>query len=348
MGAHAGPETEPRPLELFPVRGRPYERRPGAQVPVFDDLKRIPFPAGFKLDSTETEDWPEVMEKLARCVPMSLFSDHFTALPHPKDRGIKAPPNLKGLSLAEGLDALCDYYGRLWWRDQDALFFRSRRWFVDRLYEVPPPVLAFLRQELAAHAKLDAEGLTALSRLTFRQLEGLNAASALAELGIRRGMVLFYRDPQGARAAHGYLQVYATLNETQKGKVLTPSGLPIAEMAPEQQQALVQMLVVERGHTILDRLADFRLRAHQGTAVVRRRESVRVYRLGFTYADRTPFLARWRWRTTTGLATAHPSRAPALLRSGESGSRATSGSKDAPSPGRADAAHPGPAGRGSP
>ncbi len=28
-----------------------------------------------------------------------------------------------GMSLAEGLDALCARYGKVWWRDGDALFF---------------------------------------------------------------------------------------------------------------------------------------------------------------------------------------------------------------------------------
>jgi hypothetical protein len=253
-------------VELLPVRGSPYERRPDGQVPVYRELEGKPFPAAFRLEAGKRLRWAEIIARLAPLLGMPLFSDDYSAAPTPSERGGKPLPDLSKLSLAEGLNALCDAYRCLWWYHDGALFFRSRTWFIERAYLVPPAVLEGLRKRLQVGSRLQIRDLDALARLTPRQLIGLNAqagveAGALKvsdsrDYGVRMGR-------REARVAHGYLQVFATLDLRRKARVLTPEGLPAAAMSEVQRELFSLLLAVEYGPEMLAEPSALRLRAEQ-------------------------------------------------------------------------------------
>jgi hypothetical protein len=161
--------------DLLPRRGNPYERQ--SRPADYSDLERVPFPPDFKRDLS-TSTWGEVLEDLAKYLPTSLYSDEFTFIASPIEHDRTEPPKLAGKNLVEALDALCGYYHRLWWREGDRLFFRSRTWFIEKQYEAPPPVLGALRRQLEATGRLDPTGFDLLSKLTREQLQGLNAIAA--------------------------------------------------------------------------------------------------------------------------------------------------------------------------
>ncbi|HZO88539.1 MAG TPA: hypothetical protein VFB38_09380 [Chthonomonadaceae bacterium] len=278
--------------DLLPVRGYPYKRQRGTQPPAYPDLERTPFPPEFKLDPNKTTTWTQVVAELSRHLSLPLFSDAFTFRFVPRQRDSANLPDLSKLSLAEGLDALCSRYHYLWWYEDGMLFFRNRTWFIERQYEVPPPVLALLRRQLETSGQFDTQALDALSRLTRRQLEGLNALTALDKGGLK----LSYTDPEAyerlrgdslARGAYSYLQVYAQLNEEQKRQALSPQGLPLAQMSPAQQQALLQILFMELWSELPAPPADISFRVEQKVEAPRNPQAPAVARIDFV-AERLP------------------------------------------------------------
>lgn len=239
---------------LLPVRGRPYPPPPDAVPAVYDDLERMPFPPKFRLSTDRAYAWSEVVEQLSQHLPMPLFSDDFTGTRDPRSR-IELP-DLARLNLAEALDALCKAHGRLWWREGDALFFRSRTWFVERRYEVPPPTLALLSERLGKEHRLDTVVVAALSRLTLQQLQGLaGAANFQLDRGHARlrGSVFFQ-----AQRAFLFLQFYSTLSASQQRQVLSSQGLTWERMPLSQQHAFFDLAAISQGRRVLkerDRLS---------------------------------------------------------------------------------------------
>jgi hypothetical protein len=275
--------------ELLPVRGRPYEADKKAPAPGEDDLAHRPLPASFRSNVAAASTWPEVLNQISRSLDMSIYSDDYTAMPAPSDRSAADSESIEGKSVAEALDALCRRYNCLWWRDGSRLFFRSRHWFIERQYEVPPRVLSLLRQQLVATGRLDTQALTALSTLTSRQLQGLNGISGFDSGGAFR----IARDFGGARAAHDYLQIYALLTEAQKQRVLAEGGLPVTQMLPNQQQAFLRMLAINRGREGVDQFPQLSLKAElAGPLASLATPCLQVITLYFVSKESDPRLAR--------------------------------------------------------
>ncbi len=245
--------TPPEALVGTPAaRGCPYpprDRAPTGQppradavAPAYPDLEAMPFPArGFR--QTYPSTWPETFARLGERLPYALYSDYFPAAPFGKEPsyfandpdGEKNPPMLalERMSVAAGLDALSARYGKVWWREGDALFFRSRLWFLDRLYQMPPPVLTALQKQLQHQGKLDPRAVDLLASLTWEQRAGLDR---LVQEKLKRWI------PGCAPSMAWLLRAYSLLTEQQKKRVLGPGGLPFAQMTPAQRRSYQEAL----------------------------------------------------------------------------------------------------------
>lgn len=238
------------PQGLVETRGNPYPprdprraRSAAAGSREYEDLEGMPFPArGFR--QTYPSTWPEVFRQLAERLPFALYSDYFPVPPigwavpadwNPREETGNPPiPPLEKMSLAQGLDALCARYGKVWWRRGDALFFRSRTWFLDRLYQVPPPVLKALRQKFRTLGRLDRQGIDLLAGLTRRQLSGIGLLTEEELNGSPRG----YLEHQ----MYLPLRVFALFTQEQKARALSEAGVPFRQMTPTQQRAYREAL----------------------------------------------------------------------------------------------------------
>jgi hypothetical protein len=262
----------PPPTPLLAVRGNPYHYSPGskAKLPVYPDLQKLPFPSGFKLEKGQEVAWRDVLAELAKHIALPIYSDDFTFSTIAQDRlygsrddkidpsvrSFAARPKFTKLTLPEGLDALCNQYGYLWWYRDGALFFRSRTWFIEQQYEVPPSVLAFVRKQLKTESKLNAEGLMVLSTLTKKQLLALCSTNLTygpeqikrrEEVGARSyDFSVRFEESGDFEIAWDSLQIFALFNDEQKQKALSSEGLPLMEMNPTAQQAIVQMLFAQQ------------------------------------------------------------------------------------------------------
>jgi hypothetical protein len=296
--------------DLLPVRGNPYHFDPNRAdatrkppLPRYPLLEKMAFPADFQLAADGLAAWRDIVAELARHLSLPIYSDEyaFSPAPDPANRlsyfpeasqPVGAPAlvrELKRVTLEAGLDALCNRYHYLWWYEGGALFFRSRTWFIERQYEMPPEVLALLESHLRkSGGRYDSACLTALSTLTLHQLQGLNVTSASHRPQLDR-LTQFYQ----ARYSYAYLQVISMLDEAQKEKVLSQSGLPLAEMNPQQQAAFIRMMFITRGPEILYRLPNIWLKAdqpavHPSTATPQFQTPV----LYFSYKDGDAAIAR--------------------------------------------------------
>jgi hypothetical protein len=251
--------------EVLPVRGRPYTRR-SRTAPVYPDLVRRRFPPAMRRDNLKGLVWSQVVEKLADHLDTPLYSDDYVAMPRPEERGGRPLPEIEKLDLPAGLDALCNHYGYLWWYARGAIFFRSRTWFLEREYLVPPATLDLVGKQLLANGQFDTSTLKALSKLSSHQLIGLNALAGTANgaLTLGDGARREYGNRMGrrdARLAHGYLQAYASLLKGQQEKVLTPGGLPVAEMTAEQRESFLTFLALHYGPDMVLAPEELSLRA---------------------------------------------------------------------------------------
>jgi hypothetical protein len=234
-------------------RGTPYAVEPNIQSKLrgkhaagegsldYRDLERAPFPGG-NLRITYPARWPDVLVQLMDRLPYALYSDFFPSPPVSTGPGVYPNPATRSsgtsprpsepMSVAAALDLVCAQHGRIWWREGDAIYIRSRTWYLDRLSQVPPPVLARLGEQLRTGGKLDREGFRLLAGLTARQLAGFRTLILEA-----RG-----RDSRDTRYSgletrlFGLLRVYALLTLEQEQRVLG-DGLAFQQMTPTQQQA---------------------------------------------------------------------------------------------------------------
>lgn len=248
------PEWARKSVDRTPVRGAPYPERkrpPGAtaspaQPAGYADLEKLPFPAkGFQESFPGT--WTKIFAQLGRRLPFALYSDGFTGLPVGRSAGMEAgdpegPQNparipVERLSVAAALDALCKRYGRIWWREGDALFFRSRTWFLDEQYVVPRPVLQRLAEQVQTSGRIDEKSLELLAQLSPQQLHGMHRI--VEEL---YGPVAWSGRTLGV---FWLLRVYQMLSGSQKSRVLR-DGLPVVAMTPQQQRAYREALFVSR------------------------------------------------------------------------------------------------------
>jgi hypothetical protein len=252
-GIHITP-PDPKSTSATDMRGSPYVttqpgrgHAPESDATRYADLERIPFPAkGFR--QTIPSGWLEAFRQLGERLAFSLYSDHFRTLPlgwtpspglDPREVSGNPPPlPLDKLSIASGLDELCARFGKIWWRHKDALFFRSRTWFLDRSYEVPRPVVTALRQQLSSTGRLDTRSVDLLAGLNPYQLAGV---------GLLAG-----EEAGGHPSGRGYmefrmyrpLRLYAALTRTQKEKALSERGLAFGDLTQLQQRAYQETLFV--------------------------------------------------------------------------------------------------------
>jgi hypothetical protein len=293
-GGHSGFAGFPDTLfkaNLLPVRGRPYKGRAGDPPVSYTDLERMPFPEKFRLDPGKPASWSQIVIQLSKHLSMPLYSDDFAGTRDPHGAPTSQFPNPAGLSLTQGLDALCRAHGRLWWRRGDALFFRSRTWFVEKRYEVPPPTLALLSKQVGTLDEMNPAALTTLSRLTIHQLQGLSGATNFQLTLAPRGKGISLQGRDGVffdtRKAFFYLQLIAALTQSQRREVLSPQGLRYARMNPSQQQALLVIALGLAGRGVLQQLPTLALHVTPAKpSSVKRTNPVPVMPLQFRYADK--------------------------------------------------------------
>ncbi len=226
------------------------------------DLETRPFPPAFRLDPKRVPTWSEVVGELSRHLPFALYSDDFAGT-RDWQRQRVLPADLSRFSLAAGLDALCKAHDRLWWRSGDALFFRSRAWFYERRFEVPPPVQARLAEQIDLERGLTPAAFTTLSRLSLQQLQGLSAAAAFEAR--RRGVST--RERYGwyyyVRRAYPLLRFFGTLSERQK-RLVFAEGLRPDDMSPAQREQFLFLAILSDYRDVLDDPAAVRLRIRSG------------------------------------------------------------------------------------
>lgn len=260
---------------LLPVRGSPYPPAPPlkgqeamndatdtaaapAAVPAppsYDDLERMPFPAEAAKKVAEGADWAKILAQLSRSVDMPVLSDAFSAARSLRVASSSTtPPSLAGLSLAQGLDILCQAQGYLWWRENGALFFRSRTWFIEKLYEVPPPVLERLSEQTDGGTRLTAEALDTLASLTLHQIEGLAGLGVTRAPGASANSFAAH-EPMMAGMDTPYvfplLELWAQLPPAQKQAVLSESGLPPSALTNAQEQRCLTLVASRYGREAL-------------------------------------------------------------------------------------------------
>ncbi len=264
----------PKSDDVLPVRGDPYHRRKDDGKPQFPDLEKQPFPAAFQAKRGQLSTWPDMMRELHRLLPYPLYADDYLAYPAARDRhGERHPglpehvppfPSLKGMSLAQALDALCNHFHRLWWREGGSLYFRSRTWFIERQYEVPQPILDAIHSTLGVRGEIDAATLLSLASLTAKQLHGLDRVMGKVAGGDEdRETVFSYYGSQPRWGAHEFLNVFAALDSNRQKQVFSPQGLPLAGMNRRQRDALISMLAVEHGADALRNYPDLSLQIEQ-------------------------------------------------------------------------------------
>jgi hypothetical protein len=249
-----------RPQDRFATRGHPYENAsvtlPGkkgdkAKQP-YAELENTPFPPGVLPEddaSLRRVSWPWILGRLAQKAPqLALLSDAFTGTLSVLAFNQKPPitaRDLADISLAEGLDRLCDAYKRVWWREESGLLlFRSRTWFLEQEYEVPEMAALRIAEELRRPTPNWSRLLNVFMGLTREQLQGFAAATGYYEQltsgpsgpGDRYGA-----QSQFLRASHAYdrLQIFRELSSGQQARALSRDGLPVSAMGEEAMVGLI-------------------------------------------------------------------------------------------------------------
>lgn len=252
-GANMGEERDVA-LDLLPVRGSPYARPISRRSPKYPELESVVFPEAIDSSRWKNATWDEALASLSAHLDFPLYSDSYSYLLMPQDRGDLPMPDLAKKPLPEALDALCERYHYLWWFQDGALLFRSRTWFLERLYEVPFATLALLEKQLKAKGTLDAEAIAALSELTPLQLEGLGvmALSATGELqsaatGSRDSYRRLRSGANSSYHVYSYLRLFKTLSEKQKQEAMSAGGLSFESLSPAQQRTLSFTLMELQG-----------------------------------------------------------------------------------------------------
>jgi hypothetical protein len=195
------------------------------------ELETKPFPArGFRQQVPSV--WPQVFRQLSERLPLALYSDSYPSTPfRPMTSTESALLPLEKMSIAEALDALCTRHDRVWWQRGDALFFRSRTWFLDKRSTLPAPLRQQLDERLRANQRLDAGVLDQLATLTFPQLYGFSER-ALEQRG--EGWGGWNRD----FAFFWVLRAYDALSPAQRQRALAEPGVSLGELTPLQRERL--------------------------------------------------------------------------------------------------------------
>jgi hypothetical protein len=119
-----------------------------------------------------------VIEELARVTGRNILSDGYLSRRASRPRLPLGPTEVlapAGISLSSALDRVCERYEYLWWERDGCVYLRARAWPWDGLYEVPDDFLDAWAGALDRGGALSHAALTALTRLTPLQLNGLAA-----------------------------------------------------------------------------------------------------------------------------------------------------------------------------
>ena len=253
-GASMGKETD-FSQDLLPVRGSPYAHPITKRLPKYPELESQTFPEAIDTAQWKNATWDEVLTTLSANLNLPLYSDSYSYLPTPQERGDLPIPDLVKKSMPEALDALCNRYHYLWWYQDGAILFRSRTWFIEKLYEVPFPTITLLEKQLKAKQGLDADAITALADLTPRQMEGLGVMAVSAQGGLQLASANreAYRSVRGtgnAYRSYNYLRVFKLLSADQKREAMGAAGIPFEHLSKEQQRTLSFVLIQELGSEV--------------------------------------------------------------------------------------------------
>lgn len=228
-----------------PVHIRPYENAlVGREI---KDVKLENTPFNVKAYQEEYPSiWLNAFQQLSRLLPYSLYSDAIPskAVGESDAKYIDAaeqptnPASLHGKasSVAQVLNHLCRVYGKVWWRKEDAIFFRSKHWYQERKSQYPPAYYKTLEDSLRKNGAVTATDILGLAKLTRHQLRGLRLYAlerSYKLLGVREVHEL----DAPCNTDHFLLRFFSTLSAVQQDKVLTKPGLPLSEMKPLQKKA---------------------------------------------------------------------------------------------------------------
>lgn len=252
---------QPLPTPILPARGNPYSRANWTRPATYATLQARPFPRSFTLDRSRRYSWRDLLGELAASLDISICSDDYSYSPEPQSRSFyfmlsdPAPelnvpelPDLSKVNLQDGLDAICRRYRYLWWYRERVLHFRSLTWFLERPYEVPPPLEQQILEEVNNAGRFTPGAVKLLAQLTRRQLMGLGAKYA----GHRDHKDRNVRESErwdGAwrgRSAYPYIQFCAQMTPALIEQALA-NGIPVTELPQGLQAKAFELLLTRCG-----------------------------------------------------------------------------------------------------
>lgn len=249
----------------FPVRGNPYPQplREFFENGSFLEWESFSFPGGFRQPDFQSSTWSAAVADFTAQMPgdFLLISDDFAPAEEVRCRRAvprrptpasaiarKAESGGKNTSLAKALDLLCEAFDRVWWREDNVLFFRHQYWYSAQRYTPPIRLVARLK---AAFSVLLARGLSSqvvseiidiLGDFSFEQLQGVTALLDAAPLGSST-----YSSADAFMHASGMnisptalecLRYSRHLTSEQQQAAMSSDGLPFARLTAQQRETL--------------------------------------------------------------------------------------------------------------
>ena len=182
-----------------------------------------------KEDAKAPDSYAGMLVAVDRSTSFSVISDDFG-----NRTSLRVPDQLK---LRQLLDALSGVYGCNWWRYDNRLELRDRRWAKKLLLLIPDEWLNEWRTRFVKDGTLFIDDLSAIAGLSEPQFE-YNVASdpVLGQAGlvdVYRG----YRDP---------LRLYAELDVGQRRALFSKTGVSGASLRGDQWQILERIIARDR------------------------------------------------------------------------------------------------------
>jgi len=209
--------------------------------------------------------WSAELRRLAPLIPYRIYSEELPSSYFGVGQvGIQLNPGvesgrhdrlpLRTMSLAKGLDALCERHRRVWWPAGGALYFRSAAWYLDEDEVVPSEVLDEVGQEVLKDGKVSLTTLRRVAKLSTAQLKGLNRLGRAASF--RNGPT-----DHEAPLLRALLDLFESLPEAEQKRVLSPDGLPATAFGPALSARLAELVYVfGAGEELLRRREFFRIK----------------------------------------------------------------------------------------
>ena len=239
------------------VHFNPYLTRNLSQrIDVISELKdpaldKMEFPSKSYKESYPSI-WLDSFLQLSKLLPYSLYSDatpnHFAGesdqlyVDSPETPENPESIRSKRRSVTEALNHFCRIYRKIWWRQSDAIFFQSRRWYDARVERFPLKIYQELQETVCRKGLLGVQELIKLSGLTRNQLSGMRAYAQERSCRLTGNRDVLALD-DGNQYDYFFLQFYAKLSDKQKSKALSPEGVLREEMTQIQKDAFSETLV---------------------------------------------------------------------------------------------------------